>query len=107
MLKFIKSFFGGYKAPEQSAPYKVETPAAEAVQQPAEANPVAVAVALDLETADMGKAPAKKPRAPRAPKAEKAPKAPKAKAEKAPAKKAAAKKPAAMKAPKTPKSKKA
>lgn len=106
MLKFIKSFFGGYKAPEPTAPYKVETPVVEE-QKPAEANPVAVAVALDLETADMGKAPAKKPRAPRAPKAEKAPKAPKAKAEKAPAKKAAAKKPAAMKAPKTPKSKKA
>lgn len=104
MIKFLKSFFGGYKAPEQAAPYKVETPVAEPAQQPAEVNPVAVAVALDLETADMGKAPAKKPRAPRAPKAEKAPKA---KAEKAPAKKAAAKKPAAMKAPKVTKSKKA
>ena len=105
MIKFLKSFFGAHKPTE---PAKVETPAVEAqkpveeVQTPAEANPVAVAVALDLETADMG-APAKKPRAPRAPKVKvaAAPKAaPKAKAEKAPAKKAAAKKPAAVKAPK-------
>jgi hypothetical protein len=89
MIKFIKSFFGTSKVATETPapPYKVEAQPApvEEVQKPAEANTVAVAVALDLETSDMGTAPTKKPRAPRAPKA-KVEKAPKAVKSKAPAK---------------------
>jgi len=87
MIKFIKSFFGTSKVATETPapPYKVEAQPApvEEVQKPAEVNTVAVAVALDLETSDMGTAPAKKPRAPRAPKAT-TPKVVKPKVEKAP-----------------------
>jgi hypothetical protein len=114
MIKFFKSFFGGSTPVEPAAPYKVEAPKAAEPEQLVQANAVATAVALDLETADMGVAPAKKPRAPRTPKAAtpkvakevKAKAAPKAKV--AAVKKAAPKKAAAIKAaPKAVKSKKA